>query len=261
MSYYDRQAGLDDASVVRSHTAIVHALRGGNHLTRSETSEALEAEGIIGTNQRFRQLLMRAELDGLICSGELRGKQHTYALLEERSPHAKALALDEALGELTRRYFTGHGPALVEDFAWWSGLTIKDARAGIEMAKPHLFQETIGEKTYWFGPAGAPAPMEDPTVHLLPNYDEYLIAYKERTPAMHPALPADSRLLYDVLSRHFVVVNGRVVGGWRNIEAGKEVIIETRLLVPLSEPENKALHVAAEDYSRFLGRPVSIRAS
>ena len=41
---------------------------------------------------------------------------------------------DEALAELVRRYFTSHGPALVQDFVWWSGLRMVDARAGLRVA-------------------------------------------------------------------------------------------------------------------------------
>jgi hypothetical protein len=246
IAYYDRQLELDSATLENSKAAIGRALAGGNHLTRSEISGVLDSEGITGTGQRIGHLLIHAELDALICSGVMRGKQHTYALLEERAPGTPTLPRDEALAELTRRYFTGHGPALVHDFAWWSGLTVADARSGIEMAKPHLVSEMFDGKTYWSAPSPDPPAMDYPTVHVLPNYDQYLIAYKERAPSLHPPLPNNSKLLYDVLSRHFIVLNGRVVGGWRNVPAGKDVVIETRLLVPLDEVQTRSLRAATD---------------
>jgi hypothetical protein len=259
MSYYARASGIDEDTFARSNRAITNALATGDHLTRTEVGNALAAEGITGTAQGIGHMLMRAELDALVCSGAPKGKQQTYALLEQRAPNARKLLRDEALAELARRYFTSHGPALPQDFAWWSGLTVADARTGIEHAKEHLANETVDGKSCWFAPTDSTSSLEDPTVHLLPNYDEYLIAYKERGPALHPAMPSDSRLVYDFLSRHFVVLNGLVVGGWRNLPERQGVVIETRFLVPLTEPQTRALDAAAEAYSRFLGKPVTIR--
>src|SRR5207249_4722958 len=119
----------------------------------------------------------RAELDAVICSGPRRGKQFTYALLDERVPPARLLAADEALAELTTRYFTSHGPATVRDFAWWSGLTVAGATRGLAMNSSRLVEETVAGRTYWFAP-GQPLPMSD-AAYLLPNYDEYTVAYQQ----------------------------------------------------------------------------------
>jgi hypothetical protein len=90
---------------------------------------------------RLGYIVIRAELDAVVCSGARRGKQFTYALLDERAPKAKTFNRNEALMELTRRYFTSHGPAMVQDFVWWSGLTVADAKLGLEMAKSHLMRD------------------------------------------------------------------------------------------------------------------------
>jgi hypothetical protein len=260
MSYYDRALELDEATFARSNSIITRALTGGAHLTRAEVAKKLAAAGITGDSQRIGLLLMRAELEALICSGARNGRQQTYALLDERAPMTPGLSREEALAELARRYFTGHGPALLQDFAWWSGLTVSDARAGIEMSKGHLVSEVVGANRYWFVPSTPPGPLPDPTIHLLPNYDEYLIAYRERDNLLHPSVAAETRLLKDVLARHFVLLNGLVVGGWRNLPAGSEVVLETRLLVPLTQPQARALQTAAEEYGRFLGKSVSIHS-
>ena len=261
MAYYDRKLELDDTVFRRANAAITRALQGGKHRTRTELGRVLEEAGITAGGQRLGYIIMGAELDALICSGVLRGKQHTYALLDDRAPRARTRARDEALAELTKRYFSSHGPALVQDFAWWAGLNVADARSGIEMAKPLLLSETLDRKTYWFASSSASPKLPDPTVHLLPNYDEYLIAYRDHSPSLDRSLPADSAVLNDVLARHFIALNGRVIGGWRNVPARNEVVIETKLLVPLNLVQTEALQAEADRYSRFLAKPVKVRAT
>jgi len=99
----------------------------GRQRTRPELAAALVRVGIQAAGLRLGYIMMHAELEQLICSGPRRGKQFTYALLDERVPSAKTLDRDAALAELTKRFFQSHGPALVEDFAGWSGLTVADA--------------------------------------------------------------------------------------------------------------------------------------
>ena len=152
MAYYDRQIGLNAAVYRQSGAALAKAMEGGKQLTRAEVTQALARAGIEAEGQRFIHLLMRAELEGLICSGARRGKQFTYTLMDERAPMPSGgqLTREEALAELTRRYFTSHGPAMLQDFGWWSGLTLADGKAGIEMASEHLEKATVDGKTYWF---------------------------------------------------------------------------------------------------------------
>jgi winged helix DNA-binding protein len=258
MAYYDRQLGLDAAAYRRSNRILERALRGGTHQTRTEIGKLLEASGVAASGQRLAHLVMRAELEALVCSGAMRGKQHTYALLDERAPDARMLPRDEALAELTLRYFTGHGPALPRDFAWWSGLTVADAKRGIDMNREHLSHESIDGKPYWFAPSTPPPKIKDPTVHLLPNYDEYLIAFKDHAASFAGPAPARSAALYDMLARHIVVINGMVVGGWRPVAEKDAVRIETKLLVPLGREQQAALRAQAERYGRFIGRRVSL---
>src|SRR5262245_39393469 len=172
MAFYDRRLGLTEAVCARSAAALTKALRGGNHLTRTELARVLAGAGIPAAGQRLGHLMGRAEIDGVICSGARRGNQATYALLDERAPAARPRGRDDALAELARRYFTSHGPALANDFAWWAGLTVADARHAIELAGPRLREVTVGGKRYWRGIVGALARLRSPIVHLLPNYDE-----------------------------------------------------------------------------------------
>lgn len=259
MASYDPGLDLDEETYSHANSVIASAFRDRKHLTRTELGHALNAAGIRGDTRRLAHIVMRAELDAIICSGPLRGKQQTYALLAERAPIARTLPRDEALAELSRRYFTSHGPALPQDFAWWSGLTIADAKTGLEMNKRHLEHETIDGKTYWFAPSAHPDLPRHPTAHLLPNYDEYLIAYRDRSAFFYPSrLRGAPALFSEILRRHILVIDGQVVGGWHATEKKGELTIHTRFLVPPTKARRTAVAMAAENYGRFLGRSVTL---
>jgi len=258
-AYYYRKLELDDALFRRSNTAIAKALRGGKQLTRSEIAQALKLARIDAKGLRLAYLILRGELDAVICSGALRGKQFTYALLDERVPKFKTLERDEALAELTKRYFTSHGPALLRDYTWWSGLTMADAKAGIEMAGHELDHTTVDGKTYWFGELAETTKTKAPLIHLLPNYDEYLIAYKDRSSSIDPSLHNHLRQRDDAFNAHIIVLNGQVIGGWRRTIEKDKVTINANPLLKLGAAENRALRLAAERYGQFLGKSAVIR--
>ncbi len=145
-----RKYELDAAIFKRTNRAITKALEGGKHRTRTELKAALNRAGAAADDGvRLAHILLRAELDGVVCSGPRRGNQFTYALLDERVPQGKQFGRDEALAELTRRYFTSHGPATLADYVWWSGLTTNDARRGIAMLDRELDEVHIEGTTYW----------------------------------------------------------------------------------------------------------------
>ena len=258
--YWYRWLEVDDAVASRSRTALTKALRDGKHLTRAELGEDLERAGIpIATPQRLACIVMRAELDRVICSGARRGKQFTYALFEERVAKETALERDAALAELTRRYFTTRGPATVDDFAWWSGLTKADVKRGIEAAAAHLQYESIDGRSYWSPAAQRPVRIPAPLAHLVPNYDEYFIGFKDRS-----AFAARLRSLgvtprTDGLSGHILFINGQIVGGWRRTLLRGRLVIQPNLLIPLSETERRAVELATRMFGRFLELPVEIQ--
>jgi DNA glycosylase AlkZ-like len=267
MAYYVRKLGLTDRLFGRSNTLIAKALAGGTHLTRQELAGVLGRAGIETAGERLAFFTGRAELDAVICSGPRRGKQFTYALLAERAPAAKVLARDEALAELAVRYFTSHGPALPQDFAWWSGLTLTEARRSIELASRRLAPLAVDGRTYWHGSGGfpfgkPPGKPERNVVHLLPNYDEYLIAYRDRSAATdRTTLPSSPGARDAVFASHLILLDGRLIGGWRRLVEKKTVVVETRLLAPLSAPQRQALAAAAERLAAFIRQPVRLRAA
>ncbi len=146
-----RQFQLDDAVFKKSNDALAKALEGGKQLNRAAMMQALQQAGVATNDLRFIHLLMRAELDKVICSGGRDGKQFTYALFDDRVPAGNTLSKDEALAELIKRYFISHGPATLQDFTWWSGLSATDARRGLEILKSELTNTKVDSNEYWTG--------------------------------------------------------------------------------------------------------------
>jgi hypothetical protein len=253
-AFGNRESGLDEATLARSNRAIAAALTGGHQLTRVELGDALRRAGIDFLDLLgLGRLIMRAELDGVVCSGALRGKQHTYALLDERVPLADEMDRDAALAELAGRYFVSHGPATIKDFAWWSGLSVADGAAAVKLAQPSLEQCVIDGRTYWSVPHGRRMPRWTATgAHLLPNYDEYTVAYADRNPirAADHIPRFDSR--GDTILNSVVLVDGRVAGTWKRVVQKTAVHVAVTLFRSLTDDESAAVVAAAERYGRFL---------
>lgn len=237
--------GLDARMLGRCRAAIARALEGGAMLTRQELSVALARARIQAKGQRLAYIVMDAELDALICSGPRRGKQFTYALVDERVPRAPAKDRDDALGELALRYFRSHGPATIRDFVWWSGLRVAEARRAVEIAR--LEQVEDGGLTY-FAPAGAfDAPRGRVPALLLPIYDEYVNAYRDRGLIFGDAKPSPGALFL-----HYLIVDGRLAGTWFPAAEGG---IDARPHGRLTREEHAAVTRAATRYRAFLRPP------
>lgn len=257
-TYYYRQRGLDSTILDRCDALLAGALRGGNQLTRKDLGAVLERAGIITDALRLGSILMNAELNGIICSGALNGKQHTYALLDERAPQARSLTHDEALAELTLRYFTSHGPATVKDFRWWSSLTVAEIKRGLEMVASQLDQQDIEGVSYWFGAPAPSSPAASPTVHLLQAFDEYIVGYSESKFVLD--LSGTARVLTGdrPVFNLVIILDSQVVGHWKRTLKRSAVIIETILYTALDDLQTRALHAAADRYGDFLGLPATV---
>ena len=257
-AYYFRLSELDDALFAKTNVALAQALQGGKQLTRSELASALEQAGIVvGDLLRLTYIIMRAELDAIICSGARRGKQFTYALLDERVPQSRVLDRDEALAGFALRYFTGHGPATLQDFVWWSGLTVADAKAALEMVSTQLIREVIDEQNYWSSGSVMPASNQSQTAYLLPNFDEYTVGYADRSAIIDEADVSKFDMRGSVLN-NTIVLDGRVIGTWKRAMKKDSVIITPTLFTPLNETATRALVEAANRYGVFLSKQASI---
>ena len=247
--------GLDRKVFDRCASVIVKALEGGRQLTRPKLYERLERAGI-PTRDRGMHILWQMAHDGLICFGTREGKQHTFVLLEEWVPKRKRLDRDEALAELARRYFTSHGPATLQDFTWWSGLTAPDARRAVEVAGVNA-PRTLAPRT---SPAprsshDAPRTSHRASALLLPPYDEYTVAYKDRSAALDPKHAAATR---NGIFSPTIVIDGRIAGLWARRDTASATTISLQPLRRLTPPQSRAIAAAAARYGRFLDRPVRI---
>jgi hypothetical protein len=255
----NRRLEIDDKVAARSQALFAAALEGGRHKTRTELGEVLRSVRISPDGQRLPHLLMRAELDAVIGSGPRRGKQFTYALLRERAPKARTLDRDEAVAELSLRYFRSHGPAQVQDFVWWSGLTMADARTGIAMAGKALEHRTIEGKDYWFDSDARPAQKMATIAHLLPNFDEYTVAYRDRAEMVHADRPFDPQLFsFGSILANVVMIDGRVRGAWRRTVTRGGVHVAVRSLERFTRAETAAVTQAGRRLGDFLERPVEL---
>jgi hypothetical protein len=252
---YYRKLELDGDMHRRSTMALEQALGGGNQLTRDELRGVLEQAGITTAGElRMSYLLMRAELDGVICSGARRGKQFTYALLHERAPQARHLERDQALAELVLRFFLSRGPATAHDFAHWSGLTVADTKAGLEAVKSQLEHEQLDGQTYWRSPSTPALPDRPPAALLMSIYDEYISGYKDRSAMVAPSYGAKLQALGNALTA-IIVVDGQVVGTWKRTLKKDAVVVTTDLFRALTQAERQALAIAIDQYAAFLQLP------
>ena len=239
-----RASRLDEAVFKRSHKVLEQALKNGKHVQRSELRRRLNESGVAADDTvRFAHILIRAELDRVVCSGPRIGKQFTYALFDERVPESKPIDRDEALARLTQLYFRSHGPATLQDFVWWSGLATAEAKRGLEVVERQLEKALFGDKVYWSLRSRDTAPDSSHTAHLLPAFDEYFVAYKDRDPTCDQY---EGKATWGVLGPT-VIIDGTVSGAWKKTKS-----IEVKLTRALKKTERVAMDQAIARYVEFL---------
>jgi Winged helix DNA-binding domain len=246
-----RELELDGATFRRSREILVRALRGGRRLTRPQAYAALERGRLSAAGQRGLHILSYLAQTEILCLGPREGRQPTVVLLEEWLPASRTPSRDEAVALLAGRYFAGHGPATLQDFVWWSGLKVRDAIAAIEAIASGLQKETRDGRVYW-STGAVPLRRRSPVAVLLPSWDEYLVAYKERSAALGH-LSGQDRLVMP-FARPLLVVDGRVCGSWKRSLVGHAVRLKVDYWTTIDERQRRAVESAAQRYARFLGR-------
>jgi hypothetical protein len=252
-----RHLDLDARTLERSGQLIARALGGGKQLTRQELAAVLERRGIDVSVGRLMHILVYVELRGIICSGARRGKQNTYALLDERAPLTRTLTRDEALADLARRYFRSRGPATACDLSWWSGLPLGDVRAAIALAGKTLERVTIDDQEQWLVPDGV-ATRARTDVHLLPPFDECLIAYQDRREFLDARHTRRINNGGGILKPALLVV-GRIAGTWRRTLGTRTLSVAVQPFRRLTSDEHAALTRAVDRYAAFLGREAQLQ--
>jgi hypothetical protein len=253
-AYMYRKMELDGPVFSRCNDILGQILSGGRSLSRLQINEHFRAGKIIADGLRLSLIMMQAELEGIVCSGPRAGNQFTYALLEERVPPMPALQPDEALAQLTLRYYRSRGPATIADFATWSGLKVSEVRTGIGMVQSELSVARKDGVDYYWSDAGRKAMADNSgEIHLLPPYDEYIMGYKSRAdimPTVKSSLQAP-RMRFD----NMIVHDGRVAGSWRRSVTKKQINLDYHLIKP-GRAVRRAFGEATRRFSLFTTLPV-----
>jgi hypothetical protein len=255
MQPYHRRMGITDDHLRRAGKVLESALARKALRTRAELYERLDAEGIPvdappGWPLRGPHLLVHWAQAGLICIAARKSKQPTFALLDDWTPRGRDLSGNDALAELATIYFRAHAPATVQDFAWWSSLPAADAKRALHLAGDLLRSARIDGVESWLLRDAPAAPTGPLPILLLPAFDEYTVAYADRSVAADPSvLKSTSHGLAPN-----ILINGRIAATWkRTLLANDTVALTPRLLRILNRQEQAGLARATERYAAFLG--------
>ena len=241
------QEGMDHRAAVRGVAVIERALGDAGPLTRHDLRERLSSAGLPVAGQALIHLLYRASLEGVIVRGPMAGREHAYALTRDwLAPAPVPVPVPsraQALAELAHRYLAGHGPADERDLARWSGLPLRDARAGLEAISGRLRSDRSGLLDL----ADRPRTPPPPAPRLLGAFEPLLLGWTSRERVLGPHAP---RIVSGGIFRSFALVRGRAVAGWR--WRGEEIVIEP--FEALTAADTGALEREAVGVRRFLGR-------
>jgi Winged helix DNA-binding domain len=248
---------LDKGTMEKGHRIIAEALHGGRYLTRPELYGVLREQGMPVTSFAGLMLVQLAMVNGLVCFGPRdRGKQ-LLALLDDWIPQADDLPPDEALSRLAFQYFKEHGPAMVEDFAWWSGLSIAEARRGLGSVRSRLDRLDVEGRTYWLADSEMPDDCALSGLWLLPSYDEYTVGYRDRSPIFDQYLISQKTAQQARIALgNVMVADGKIIGSWKRTMTKEMVHLTAMPFRPLSPSSRKLLKTALDEYEVFLGRPL-----
>ena len=254
-AYTGREVELDKKTLARTNSILEKALEDGKHMTRTALEKILVKNkirmegpkpGLRGI--RLAYIMMHAELEQLICSGPRDGKQFTYALMDERVPLVKNISREEALSKFAQRFFTSRGPVTVQDFAYWSGLTMKDANAGVATLDSKFVREVFNGQEYIFLPSSNKKKIKLDTTFLMPDYDEYGMSYKDRSILKSKKLEGHKA---SIVFNRMVVVDGLIEGTWQRTLSKNRVDVEIVPFTPLSKNKNQAVARAVKRFQAF----------
>ncbi len=249
---------LSESIINKSNSIIEKELGNRKILTREELADEFHKSGIKTDANRLSHLLFCAELEGLICSGPLKSKKHTYSLLSARVPDKKELSRDESIAELAKRYFTSHCPATIQDFAWWSNLSLTEIRKALNSLKSEFITDTTDAGQYLYPYSYSEYPSDNPSVYLLPAYDEFLISYTDRSSSLslinNKKTVSDNGIFYPP-----VVVNGQVSGIWQRATQKEKVMITLNLFQSLNDSTVKFIKSRVDQYGKFLGKEAVLK--
>ncbi|KGJ73526.1 hypothetical protein GY21_10815 [Cryobacterium roopkundense] len=257
------QLGLTEQILEAARALAVDALTGGRELSRADFLALLESRGIDTGEQRGYHLIWFLAQTGTLCWGRQVGTQQVLVLLDEWVPDARTLEGDEALGEFALRYFTGHGPATLADFAGWSQLTLTDARIGLAVARQDLVEFSVDGVSHFLLARydTGTRPRQRSAIMLLPGFDEYFLGYRDRSAVIGPADEQRVTPGKNGIFRPLVVFEGRIIGTWRKRASAGAIRVTAELFRSFTGRQQAGLRRCVLDYGRFLGvEPILVPA-
>ncbi len=249
-----RKCELDTPIFTKSNDTLTKVLEGGKYLTRDALRTALEKINITGDGMRIAYLIMKAELDGLICSGPRQGNQFTYALMNERVPAIRSYNKEEQLFLLSNLYFTSRGPAQVQDFAMWSGLTLKEARMGADLLSPDFDHVVSDGKEYIYKPISTTFPVNACETFLMPDYDEFGMSYKDRSALLLEKDKLAAGKSINLKFNRMIVVDGKIAGSWQRTIKSNSVHLEMDIFMSLTHKQQSEIASSVKRYCAFIGK-------
>ncbi|MBF4571535.1 AlkZ family DNA glycosylase [Herbiconiux sp. VKM Ac-1786] len=260
-----RGLGIDEQTVARARDVATGLLRGGGRASREQFTAALESAGLEPTGQRGMHLIWLLAHEGLICWGPMAegGTQQALVLLDEWAPATRDRSPDEAHDELLLRYVRGHGPTTLKDFCHWSKLLVSDSSAALARIRDRLEEVELGGASYLVEAGDIEARAREagtaPPQLALPGFDEFLLGYRSRQPALAAefsarVVPGENGMFFPML-----VSRGAIVGTWKRSITAKAVTVTTDPFEPLTAAEQKGFERALRRYAAFLELPLTGR--
>lgn len=211
---YARMIQVEEEFIYRTIPFLEGMLQGGNHFTKQEITEALACRNIVCDINALNQVINYAEMEGIVVNGRLKGKQQTFTLLEEFAPCKQKLHKEEALERLARKFFTSHAPATINDFAWWSGLSLTECKQALDMIKNDFICETANGRSFWMKSDIKTPPADENSALLLPPFDEFVVSYKDRSELIEEN-HYGKVMTKNGLFSPTVMLNGEIIGSWK----------------------------------------------
>lgn len=250
ISTYCKHLELTHDVLLKARKIIEKELCRGSHLTRQEMMDKFTQGGIMSDNYRTGHIMFWAEVEGIVCNGVVKDKKQTYCLLEERVPRKDIPDKEESLNRLARKYFTSHGPATLQDFVWWSGLTMTDAKLAMEFIKDDFEQYVIGDNTYWINEESSYSKIKPQLVHLLPAFDEFFVSYKDRKHILDEKY-TKKVIVSNGVFKPMIISRGKVIGIWNRVVKRSGIFSEPVLFEDQDKKTLALLDKQVALYSKF----------
>ncbi|GAB3616983.1 winged helix DNA-binding domain-containing protein [Okibacterium endophyticum] len=253
-----RELNLGTAEFTRAAKAVESAFSAHERLSRADLMTAIQRGGVDPTGQRGPHLLGHLARQGLICLGPFESSEQLFVWCDDWIPSAPALTRDEALHELARRYLRGHGPASVDDLAWWAGITLGDARTAVASLEDDVERVSASGVELVRLSSSVSASPSSRLVHALPGFDETVLGYRNRAFTMHVdhgsrIVPGNNGVFMPTVQNR-----GRVVGTWSKKERARSIDIGLTPFESISTSTRTGFERSIQAYGAFRGKPVTV---